>query len=132
MMNLFNDLMSRVLSATEEYATQHVQLHGPPADPMAVKEFQEGMVQLHTAIQNAVLGEYNLTEETFRQILMKYSSTPEVQGAFMQMQFGIQQKLAMAGIGAGMGYEEGEEEEKRLNDEAKRASPRSCDCKVLL
>ena len=102
-MELFNDLMKRVLDATEEYAAQHVQLHGPPTDPMAVQEFQEGMVQLHTAIQNAVLGEYGLTEESFQQILMKHSSTQEVQGAFMQMQFGIQQKLAMAGIGAGMG-----------------------------
>lgn len=102
-MELFNDLMKRVLDATEEYAAQHVQLHGPPADPTAVQEFQEGMVQLHTAIQNAVLAEYGLTEELFQQILMKHSSSQEVQGAFMQMQFGIQQKLAMAGIGAGMG-----------------------------
>ena len=57
---------------------QHTQLHGPPADPMAVKEFQEGMVQLpHTTIQNAVLGEYDLTEELFPQTPTKYSSALE-------------------------------------------------------
>jgi len=99
-MELFNDLMKRVLDATEEYAAQHVSLHGPPTDPAAVNEFQEGMVQLHTAIQNVVLQEYGLTEESFQAILMKHSSSQEVQAAFMQMQFGIQQKLALAGIGA--------------------------------
>ena len=37
----------------------YVQLHGPHR-PRDVQEFQEGMVQLHTAIQNAVLAEYGL------------------------------------------------------------------------
>jgi hypothetical protein len=98
-LELFQDLTARVLEATEQYAAAHVQLHGPPTDPQGVQDFQTGMVQLHTDIQNACLEEYNLTEQQFQDILMKHANAPEVQSAFMQMQYGIQQKLAMSGIG---------------------------------
>ena len=100
MLAIFEDLKERVLQATEEYATAHVAMHGPPADQQGAQEFQLGMVKLHTDIQNEVLSEYGVTEEEFTMMIQKNANSPGVQAAFMQMQMGIQQKLAQCGIGA--------------------------------
>lgn len=100
MLAIFDDLKDRVLQATEEYATAHVAMHGPPADPQGAQEFQVGMVQLHQDIQNELLAEYGLTEEEFTVMIQKNANSPEVQTGFMQMQMGIQQTLAQCGIGA--------------------------------
>lgn len=93
MLGILEDLKERVLQATEEYATAHLSMHGPPTDQQSIMDFQQGMVSLQTDIQNELLAEYGLNEQRFTELIQKHANAPEVQTSFMQMQMGIQQKI---------------------------------------
>ena len=98
--DVLNELASRILTATNDYCAAHVETHGPPTSPEASAVFTQGLTQMSEDIQKMFLGELGLTPQVWQQLLEQNAGQPEVQQAFMRMTQGIQAILAKYGLQA--------------------------------
>lgn len=100
--DVVNELASRVLTATNEFCAQYVQSMGIPESP---EEQQNCAMQL-SAVGDRVQGEYikelGIRPEDFQDLLQKSAAVPEVQQAFLQIQQGVPAILQHHGISLGM------------------------------